>query len=134
MKKTVRLILLSLIVISSFETESCRKKDDAALVDFTIDLTDPRYSQLGSTGGYVVLTQYNIILARTQSGAIAAVSSLCTYDNSTLKYDPFSDEFVCPSDQSKFDVLGRVKSGYLAKNDLISYHTQLYGNSLRVYS
>jgi len=104
------------------------------MVDFTIDLTDPKYSQLSSTGGYVVLTQYNIILARTQSGVIAAVSSLCTYDNSTLTFDPFDNTFKCPSDQSRFDVSGRVQSGYMAKNDLISYHTQLYGNTLRVYS
>lgn len=134
MQRPTRFLTLLLLILLSIETESCRKKDDAALVDFTIDLTDPRYSQLSSTGGYVVLTQYNIILARTQSGVIAAVSSLCTYDNSTLTFDPFDNTFKCPSDQSRFDVSGRVQSGYMAKNDLISYHTQLYGNSLRVYS
>lgn len=134
MQSIKRIVIILSLLIFSFETESCRKQDAAARIDFTIDLTDPQYSQLNSTGGYVVLTKYNIILARTQSGAIAAVSALCTYDNTQLRFDPFSDDFVCPSDQSRFDVSGRVKSGYLAKNDLISYHTYLNGNTLRVYS
>ncbi len=133
--KTIPFLYRCLILFAGFiflyQSESCRKKDLASQVDFTIDLTDPRYSPLSSTGNYIIVN--NVIIARATNGAYVAVSSFCTCDNTPLKFDPFSNEFVCSSDQSKFDVSGEPTWG-CATQPLILYHVYEYGNTLRIYS
>ena len=109
---------------------ACNNRDNVPRVDFTIDLTDPQYQVLNSTGGQVVVN--TILIAKGISGFLA-VSSICTHAQCTVQYQAFSNEYNCPCHGSKFDTKGGVLMGP-ASSPLQQYQTQLNGNSLRIYT
>ena len=100
-------------------------------VDFTISLTDPRYSALNNNGGFAY--KDGLIIARTSSGKYWAVSSVCTHAGGTVTFVASNNQFYCASHGSVFAVDGSVLSGP-APSSLAQYKTSLSGNSLRVYS
>lgn len=97
-------------------------------VNFTIDVST---GALSANGGFLVIN--GIIIARTISGAFIAVSSACTHQGTTINYNSTNNNFVCPNHGAHFDSSGAVTQGPAAVN-LTSYHTQLTGNTLNVYS
>lgn len=100
-------------------------------VNFTLDLTNPAYGSLNSSGGYI----YNngVIVARTVSGSYVAVSQYCTHAGGTVVYDKSGNDFYCPVHGSVFSINGSVIQGP-ASSPLMKYNTSLSGTSLRVYS
>jgi len=100
-------------------------------VDFTLDLTNPAYSALNSTGGYLYANK--IIIARTVNGTFAAVSEYCTHAGGTIVFDKNTDDFYCPVHGSVYSPGGTVLQGP-ASTPLAKYNTSLSGTSLRVYS
>ncbi len=100
-------------------------------VDFTLDLTNPAYSALNSSGGYL----YNdgVIVARTVTGSYVAVSQTCTHAGGTVEYNKSGNDFYCPVHGSVYSLDGNVVQGP-APSPLMKYNTSLSGTSLRVYS
>ncbi len=111
--------------------DSC-SRDEQQQVNFTIDLTDPQYSDLLNIGGYKVINS-SVIVAKDQNGNYVALSAICTHQQCTVEFQGFSNEFVCPCHQSHFDTNGGVTMGP-ATAPLTQYNVQLSGNFLHVYS
>lgn len=100
-------------------------------VDFTIDLNDPQFSDLKNNGGFIVYN--NVLIIRTVSGVLKALSSKCTHENTTLEYDNTNDKIVCPKHNSQFSTDGKVLKGPANKN-LYVYNVAENGNVVRIYS
>lgn len=100
-------------------------------VDFTIDLSTPSYAALNNNGGSVI--KDGIIIARTSSGAFAAVSSICTHQGSTVGFESSANRFHCPNHSSNFGLDGSVLNGP-ALTALKRYNTALTGTKLRVFA
>jgi cytochrome b6-f complex iron-sulfur subunit len=77
-------------------------------VDFTIDLNLAKYAALRNRGGFVVVTEYKVIVAQTNDGDFIAVSSVCTHEGATLTYQANNKIFKCPAHESEFDAEGKV--------------------------
>lgn len=113
----------------------CKQQDNPIIaptnVDFTLDLTNPAYAALRSSGGYL----YNggVIVAHTAAGTYVAVSQACTHQGTTVVYDPTGNQFYCQAHGSTFATSGAVTRGP-AGSPLVAYKTTLTGNSLRVFS
>lgn len=100
-------------------------------VDFTIDLTQSSYSSLNSVGGSAVVN--GIIIGRVSQTNFVAVSSACTHQGTTLKFQLANNRFYCDNHGSTFSLAGAVTNGPATKA-LTAYNTSLSGNSLRVYA
>ena len=100
-------------------------------VDFTLDLTTPANSVLNNNGGSVVMN--SIIVARTSSGVLVALSAVCTHQGGPIGFDSSSGRFHCPNHGSNFGLDGSVINGPAAA-PLKKYNLQLTGTSLRVYA
>jgi len=73
-----------------------------------IDLTDPKYSKLTSTGGSVI--EALIIIINTGTGFIA-LSSVCTHKGCTVSYNAGNDNLPCPCHGSLYNTNGAVLNG-----------------------
>ena len=100
-------------------------------VDFTLDLTTPANSVLNNNGGSVVVN--SIIVARTSSGVLVALSAVCTHQGGPIGFDSSSGRFHCPNHGSNFGLDGSVINGPAAAPRK-KYNLQLTGTSLRVYA
>jgi cytochrome b6-f complex iron-sulfur subunit len=114
--------------------DGCKQEDPISAptnVDFTLDLTNPAYASLKTSGGYV----YNggVVVAYTANGTYVAVSQACTHAGANVTYDLNANAFYCPAHGSMFALNGTVSRGP-AGSPLGTYKTTLTGNSLRVYS
>jgi len=74
----------------------------------TIDLTDNSYSNLITTGGYVV--KNDVIIINTGEEFIA-LSSVCTHRGCQVGYNPTSGNLPCPCHGSVYDISGSVLEG-----------------------
>jgi cytochrome b6-f complex iron-sulfur subunit len=110
-------------------SKSSSSNPSAATVNFTLNLSDPANSALGSNGGYIY--SQGVIVARTMSGTYIAVSQYCTHAGATVSYQGASG-FFCPAHGSSFSNSGAVTGGP-APSNLKSYNTQLSGSSLHVW-
>ena len=129
--KGLSLFLKSAIFLLSISLFSCSNRDVVPRIDFTIDLSDPQYSTLNSTGAF--LTINTALVAHAINGFIA-LSGSCTYDNNNnLQYNASTDLITCPSCNSSYTSDGRVYFGR-ASVQLYKYATTLNGNYLRVYT
>ena len=108
---------------------SCSKGSSGPTVDFTFDLTDPTYAALSNPGGYVY--KNGVIIAKTTSGAIIAVSQACTHEGANVQYQSSSNRFYCPRHGAAFDTTGNVTNGP-ASTDLKQYTVTINGNSVRI--
>jgi cytochrome b6-f complex iron-sulfur subunit len=100
-------------------------------VDFTLDLSNASYAALKTNGGYIY--QDNIIIVRTSTGEIVALSDICTHTGCTVNFSNSSNDFLCPCHGSVFAIDGSVVRGP-APSPLKRYNTTINGNSLRIYS
>lgn len=74
----------------------------------TLDLTNPSYSVLNTSGGSV--TYLDLIVANTGSGFVA-LDKACTHSGCTVNYDSSAKNFPCPCHGSKFSLTGSVIQG-----------------------
>ncbi len=108
------------------------KKDSgstAATVDFSLDLTQPANAALTTTGGFVYSN--GVIVAKTNSGSIIAVSSACTHQGTSVQYQAAASRFHCPNHGSKFSESGAVTEGPATTN-LKQYNVTVNGNIVSV--
>ncbi len=89
-----------------------------AAIDFTIDLTDNKFANLNTKGGYAY--QSGVIIARTNADTFLAVAQQCTHENTTIVYQGANNRFYCPNHGSGFDTKGQVLNGP-ASRALIQY-------------
>ena len=73
-----------------------------------IDLTDPKYSNLVSTGGSLI--EALVIIINTGTGFIA-LSSICTHRGCTVSFNARNDTLPCPCHGSLCNLNGAVLKG-----------------------
>lgn len=100
-------------------------------IDFVLDLTATANASLNNNGGY--LSTNGVIVARSMSGTYIAVQRSCTHESYGLIYQGSANRFYCANHGATFSESGTVTNGP-ASRSLTTYHTQLTGNSLRIYS
>jgi len=130
-KEFIRLMGSSTIAVVALNQLGCTKVDQQPLMDFTIDLTDPAYSTLFLTGGYLYIN--GLIVFRGIDQNYYALSQYCTHQGCNVEYQVAYDEIVCPCHQSHFDVFGNVTMGP-ATFPLYSYAVTLSGSILHIYT
>ena len=101
-------------------------------VDFTINISNSPFNVLQNNGGFYVDTANNVIIAKTTSGMLIAVSSLCTHQSVTLEFQGNNNRFYCPGHGSNFNAAGTVLNGP-ATAPLKAFKTALSGSLLRIY-
>jgi cytochrome b6-f complex iron-sulfur subunit len=94
--------------------------------DLCLDLTNPINAALTRVDGSLVVAapKDRIILVRTSSSAVQAVSDLCTHASCGVRYDRVSRGFSCPCHGSRYTLTGAVLQGP-ATRPLARYQTQL---------
>ena len=108
------------------------KKDSgstATTVDFTLDLTQPANAALTTAGGF--LYSNGVIVAKTNSGSIIAVSSACTHEGTNVQYQASGSRFHCPNHGANFSESGAVTQGPATTN-LKQYSVTVSGNIVSV--
>lgn len=95
--------------------------------EITIDLSNPNYAALGTTGGFVY--EDNIIIIRTGETSYTALSSVCTHQACQVSYNKASNELPCPCHGSRFSINGAVLNGP-AQTSLKKYPVRLEDNML----
>jgi len=100
-------------------------------INFTLDLTDANFSKLKTAGQYALVG--SLIVAKTKSGSLIALSKTCTHEGNEVLYRADTDDIFCPSHLSEFQTTGAVKVGP-ATRALTQYKTTLStnGNTLTV--
>ena len=94
----------------------------------TIDLTEDKYSSLGSEGGSVVEGDIIIINAGDK---FIALSSICTHQGCKISYDHGSSNLPCPCHGSIFSTTGSVLNGP-AESALKKYAVSQDGDILTI--
>lgn len=108
----------------------CKKSADApANVNFTLDLSQPANASLSSAGGFVYSN--GVIVAKTNSGSIIAVSAACTHEGTSVQYQAASSRFHCPNHGANFTETGTVINGPASTN-LKQYTVNVNGNIITV--
>jgi cytochrome b6-f complex iron-sulfur subunit len=126
----------AIVAVSTLDLlSSCSPQNSispSGTVDFTISLTDPSYSALNSNGGYIV--KDNVVVARTDNGSFAAVTVVCSHQgNPYVQFDAGSNSFFCPVHGAQYSTTGQGLNSN-GRNGLRTYHADLSGTNLHVYS
>ena len=115
--------------LSSCVNEAGTPSGDAA-IDFTLDLTVAPNSTLNTVGNYII--QNKVVIARVSETTFAAVTQICTHENrSKVIYK--GDEFYCTEHGARYTLEG-VGLNSEGKKGIKAYHTELTGNTLRVFA
>ena len=107
--------------------------NNTSTVDFTIDISKSPFDALKTNGGFYVDSATNIIIVKTTSGEIIAVSAICTHQQSSITYQANSNRLYCAAHGSVFTTAGAVTTGP-ATTALKKYQTSLTGTVLRVFA
>ncbi len=94
----------------------------------TIDLTDDKYSNLGSVGGFV--KEGDLIIINTGDGFVA-LSNICTHQGCVVSYDSQENKLPCPCHGSVYSTTGSVLEGP-AENPLRKYELSQEGDILTI--
>jgi cytochrome b6-f complex iron-sulfur subunit len=97
--------------------------------ELVIDLSDSKYADLGSDGGFVYAG--NIIIIRLSSSSYIALSKICTHEQCTVSYNNSTGQLPCPCHGSVFNTNGNVLNGP-AVNPLKKYSVTLSNNKLTI--
>ncbi len=111
---------------------SCSKSTDVTplTTDITLDLTAASNAGLKTNGGYVVLSSQNVVVARTSTGAYAAVTLICSHEGQRqVTYR--TNEFYCTAHGARYDDNGVGKNSDGSKG-LKAYTTSLSGTTLTI--
>lgn len=103
-------------------------------VNLTLNLNEAANSSLTTNGGFRVLDNTTIIVARTNGGNFVALSKDCTHQGTEVTYQAANDRFNCPNHGSNFSTTGSVLNGP-ASSPLKQYQTEFNAtsNTLRVF-
>lgn len=103
-------------------------------VDFSVDISATANKALQTKGGFLVVSDQKVIIARTLADNWIAVSSVCTHESTTVKYISGSSIFQCPNHGSEFKENGAVSKGPAA-SALKKYNVTFTANTntLRVF-
>lgn len=100
-------------------------------IDFTIDLTQSKYSALNSIGGTVY--EKGVIICRISSTEFIAFSQFCTHQGTTVQLQLNQNRFFCPNHGSTFSISnGSVINGPV-NSPLKKYNITQDGNTLRIF-
>lgn len=102
-------------------------------VDFTIDITKDPYKVLNNAGGFYIEPTRKIIIAKTLSGDLIAVSAVCTHQQALIEFQGNENRFFCTAHGSVFNTAGTATTGP-ASQALKKYNTTLTGNNLRIFA
>ncbi len=104
-------------------------------LDFELNLNQAANAALNSKGGFLVVSDKKVIIARTLSDSFIAVASVCTHEGTTIAYRSASNDFRCPNHGSEFTAAGAVQVGPAAAA-LTKYKTSFdaTSNILRIFS
>lgn len=94
----------------------------------TIDLTDDKYDNLVSSGGFV--REGNVIVINTGE-AFIALSSVCTHQGCAVTYNSGENNLPCPCHGSVFSTSGSVLQGP-ASSPLKKYDVVQEGDILTI--
>ena len=110
---------------------SCKKSSDSTTptVDFTLDLSQSANAALTTAGGY--LYSNGVIVAKTTSGSIIAVSASCTHQGTNVQYQAGNSMFHCPNHGANFSE-SRVVTNGPASTNLKQYAVTVNGNIVSV--
>lgn len=111
---------------------ACKKKDSVSApsgIDFTLDIGTDAYKTLQTKGGFVY--KDGVIVARTQSGDLVAVSQACPHEGYAVVYRKGSDDFFCSLHSSVFKDDGTFVQGP-ARSGLKKYTVAISGNLVTV--
>lgn len=91
-----------------------------------IDLEDPKNAALAMVDGALIVSAPHdrIILVRSSTTAIEAVSDICTHAGCGVRYDHVNKILTCPCHGSRYSLSGSVLQGP-ATRPLATYQTQL---------
>jgi cytochrome b6-f complex iron-sulfur subunit len=91
-----------------------------------LDLDDPLNAALTMVDGSLVVSapKDKIILVRTSTAMVQAVSDICTHAGCGVRYDRVGKVFNCPCHGSRYSLTGAVLRGP-ASSPLKQYTTQL---------
>jgi cytochrome b6-f complex iron-sulfur subunit len=107
--------------------------NNTSTVDFTIDISKSPFDVLKTNGGFYVDSTTKIIIVKTTSGEIIAVSSVCTHQQASIVFEANNNRFYCAAHGSVFATTGAVTTGP-ATSALKKYQTSLTGTMLRVFA
>jgi cytochrome b6-f complex iron-sulfur subunit len=107
--------------------------NNTSTVDFTIDISKSPFDALKTNGGFYVDPTTKIIIVKTTSGEIIAVSSVCTHQQASIVFEANNNRFYCAAHGSVFATTGAVTTGP-ATSALKKYQTSLTGTVLRVFA
>ncbi|MBI1769995.1 MAG: ubiquinol-cytochrome c reductase iron-sulfur subunit [Bacteroidetes bacterium] len=97
--------------------------------NFSIDLSDPKYSDLKTVGGVILVN--NIYIVCTGQSTYLALSNICTHAGCRVNFNVTNKDFVCPCHGGVFGLNGYVISGP-PPSPLAQYQTTLSGTTLSV--
>jgi len=109
----------------------CSKEQVTAkpAANFSIDLSDPKYSDLQTVGGVVLVNSVYIVC--TAQSAYIALSRVCTHQGCTVNYNSSGKNFVCPCHGGVYNINGKVVSGP-PPAPLAQYQVTVSGSTLSV--
>ncbi|MGB9852705.1 MAG: ubiquinol-cytochrome c reductase iron-sulfur subunit [Candidatus Kapaibacteriota bacterium] len=129
--KIIGFSLTSYVIAQNFVGCDSSNSTQPTNVDFTIDLGDPNFSVLKTTGGSLIYN--NVLIFRTNNALLKAVASKCTHEQATLEYSSTDEKIICPRHNSEFSTDGKVLKGP-AKKNLVVYNVSENGNTVRIFS
>lgn len=100
--------------------------------DFTIDLEDPTYSSLKTTGNYLVVQE--VVVVCTGAGIYSAVTVICSHEGQKkVAYRKSLNDFYCSEHGATFSLAGKGTNGN-GSGGLTVYKTTLTGTKLLICS
>jgi cytochrome b6-f complex iron-sulfur subunit len=114
-------------------TSNNNGNNNSTPVDFTIDISKTPYDALKTNGGFYVEPITNVIVVKTSTSEIIAVSAICTHQQASIAYQANNNRFYCAAHGSVFTTTGAVTTGP-ATTALKKYQTTLTGTLLRVFA
>ncbi len=114
-------------------TSNNNGNNNSTPVDFTIDISKTPYDALKTNGGFYVEPTTNVIVVKTSTSEIIAVSAICTHQQASITYQANNNRFYCAAHGSVFTTTGAVTTGP-ATTALKKYQTTLTGTLLRVFA
>lgn len=98
------------------------------VIDFTLDLTNAKYSSLKTAGEFV---QVGEIVVANAKGVMVALSNVCTHQGGQLQYRTAQNDFRCNLHGGLFSTVGAVVAAPPSKA-VAAFKTTLTGNNLNV--
>jgi len=99
-----------------------------------LDLTDPLNAALTAIDGAVSVhtPKDMVVVVRTSSSTLVALSEICTHQGCNVRYDPVGKVLNCPCHGSRFSLAGTVIRGPAASP--LKKYTTLFDQGMNLVS